>query len=60
MSRKQPPILMRGRLTGSVFIVTRYKEDAAGPYEALEKYDVTDQFDALLEEIKAESFQAEV
>jgi hypothetical protein len=54
MPRKQPPILMRGRLTGSVFIVTRYKEDAAGPYEALEKYDVTDQFDALLEEIRDE------
>lgn len=54
MPRKQPPVLMRSGLTGSVWIVTRYREDAAGPYEALEKYDVTDQFDAILEEVRTE------
>lgn len=52
MPRKQPPVLMYGHLTGSVFIVTRYKEDDDGPYEALEKYDVTDQFQELLAEIR--------
>lgn len=56
MPRKQPPVLMYGRLTGSVFIVTRYREDAAGPYEALEKYDVTEQFHALAEEICGAQF----
>lgn len=54
MPRKQPPVLMYGHLTGSVFIVTRYKENDDGPYEALEKYDVTDQFQELLAEIRAE------
>lgn len=42
------PLLVRGPLSDRVFIVTRYKVHGGGRIEALTKYDVTDQFDALV------------
>lgn len=41
---KQKPLLRRSGLTNTVWIVTRYKHRENGLIEALEKYDVTDQF----------------
>ncbi len=45
---KQQPRLMRGGLSGRVFVVTRYKDLGGGTIEALEKFDVTEDFNALL------------
>lgn len=50
---KQKPLLMRGGLSGAVFVVTRYKRHDDGLVEALEKFDVTDQFEALCEQAKS-------
>ena len=47
---KQTPMLMESVLTNRVFIVTRYKELPNGCFEALEKYDVTEEFNALARE----------
>jgi hypothetical protein len=48
---KQPPILNVGPLSGKVYIVTRYRvlDAEKGHYEALEKYDVTEEFEAIAE-----------
>ena len=42
------PRLLRSGLTGSVFVVTRYTEDAKGNIVAQTKYDVTEDFNAIL------------
>jgi hypothetical protein len=49
MPRKNPPILNVGPLSGKVYIVTRYRvlDAEKGHYEAQEKFDVTEQFDAI-------------
>lgn len=47
---KQPPMLVEGGLSNRVYVVTRYKTHDDGLIEALEKYDVTDEFDALAAE----------
>jgi hypothetical protein len=49
---KQPPLLLRGGLSGRVYVVTRYKvlDPERGRIEAITKYDVTDQFNALVAE----------
>jgi hypothetical protein len=49
MPRKNPPILTEGPLTGKVYIVTRYTitDPEKGHYTAHEKFDVSDQFEAL-------------
>jgi hypothetical protein len=49
-SRKQPPRLLRSGLTGRVYVVTRYKVLDRGRIEALTKYDVTEDFEALTKE----------
>jgi hypothetical protein len=48
-TRKQPPILNVGPLSGKVYIVTRYRvlDGEKGQYEAQEKYDVTEQFEQI-------------
>jgi hypothetical protein len=48
-TKKQTPILNVGPLSGKVYIVTRYRvlDAEKGHYEALEKFDVTEQFDAI-------------
>lgn len=43
----QPPRLMRGGLSGRVYVVLRYRDLDNGSIEALEKHDVTDDFAAL-------------
>lgn len=47
---KQPPRLMRGGLTGRVYVVTRYRDLGDGRYEALAKFDVTEDYEALRSE----------
>lgn len=47
---EQQPRLMCSGLTNRVYVVTRYKEMGGGQIEALEKFDVTDDFVALLPE----------
>ena len=46
---KQEPMLMESPLTGRVFVVTSYKDNGNGTFTARQKYDVTEQFNALLE-----------
>lgn len=48
MSAKQQPRLMCSGLTNRVYVVTRYKDLGDGRIEAIEKYDVTEDFVALL------------
>lgn len=45
---KQPPRLMVGGLTNRVYVVTRYRDLGDGCIEALEKFDVTEDFEAIL------------
>ena len=46
----KPPLLMLSSLTNRVYIVTAYKDLGEGRIEARTKFDVTDQFEALLPE----------
>lgn len=46
---EQTPMLMESLLTRRVFVVTSYKDKGNGVFEARQKYDVTEQFDALVE-----------
>ena len=47
---KQTPMLMESPLTKRVFVVTSYKDNGDGTFTARQKYDVTEQFDALAEQ----------
>lgn len=54
---KQQPRLMRGGLTGRIYVVTRYKVredrgDGTALFEAITKYDVTEDFEALVAEVE--------
>lgn len=51
---KQQPRLMRGGLSGRIYVVTRYRDLGDGFFESLQKYDVTEDFEALLEESEDE------
>lgn len=44
---KQKPRLLWSELTGRVYIVTKYREHGGRLIEASEKFDVTDEFNAL-------------
>lgn len=52
---KSPPesglMLVRGALTGSVYVVTKWRRNPDGTIEALTKHDVTEQYEALHAEI---------
>lgn len=50
---KQIPMLMESPLTKRVFVVTSYKDNGDGTFTARQKFDVTEQFDALAEQRKA-------
>jgi len=50
MPSKQQPRLMRGGLSGRIYVVTRYRDLGDGLIEALEKYDVTEDFEAVTTE----------
>lgn len=43
----QPPLLLKSDLTGAVYVVTKYKRLDSGVVEAIEKHDVTAQFNDL-------------
>ncbi len=49
---KQKPLLVRSGLTGTVYVVTRYRK-VDGRIEAQEKHDVTEQFRELLADAMA-------
>jgi hypothetical protein len=49
------PILTRSEITDAVYIVTKYKILEDGLVRTIEKYDVTDQFDAMTEPLRAEN-----
>ena len=53
MASKQKPRLMLGPLTGRIYCATRYKDLGGGKWEALEKFDVTNNFFTLYEEATA-------
>lgn len=44
---KQQPMLMESVLTKRVYVVTSYKDNGDGTFTARQKYDVTEQFNAL-------------
>ena len=46
---KQEPMLMESPLTKRVFVVTSYKDNGDGTFTARQKFDVTEQFDRLVE-----------
>lgn len=46
MTAKQPPLLRRSPLTGSVYLITRYREKD-GTATALAKVDITTEYQAL-------------
>lgn len=48
---KQAPLLVRSGLTRTVYVLTRYKRHRDGTVEALEKHDVTDEFNKLVADI---------
>lgn len=47
---KQDPRLMRGGLSGRVYVVTSYRDLGNGNVEALVKHDITDDFTTLANE----------
>ena len=48
MTSEQEPLLRRNSMTGRVYVITRYRtSDAGDVLEALKKYDVTEDFNAL-------------
>ena len=47
---KQEPMLMESPLTKRVFVVTSYVDNHDGTFTARQKFDVTEQFDALAEQ----------
>lgn len=58
--RKQAPMLMRAVMTGRVYIVTKYKDGPSeGVFEAIEKCDITDQFNELRGFMNLEDKRAE-
>lgn len=62
---RKPPMLMRSDLTGHVYIVTSYSEPkgrtglSPDTFVANTKYDVTDQFRALMAKVLAEEAKEE-
>lgn len=47
MSARKPPLLLRGGLTGRVYVVTSYTDHGDGRITAHTKHDVTEQYNAL-------------
>lgn len=47
---KQQPMLMESPITKRVFVVMSYVDEGNGLFTAREKYDVTEQFNALVSE----------
>lgn len=51
MTRKNPPLIFVGGLSNRIYCATRYTKGADGMVTAHEKFDVTDQVGAALEEL---------
>ncbi len=49
------PILTRSEITDAVYIVTKYKVLKDGLVDTVEKYDVTNQFKAMTEPLRADN-----
>lgn len=47
MAERKPPLLLRGALTGRVYVVTSYTDHGDGRITAKTKHDVTEQYNAL-------------
>ena len=47
VNKKQIPRLMQSPMTNSVYIVTKYEDMGDGNYRAIEKYDVTKEFEIM-------------
>lgn len=45
---KDSPLLLRGGFSNAVYVVTKWRDHGEGRVEALEKFDVTEQFDHLV------------
>lgn len=54
MTEKTPPRLLRSGLTGRIYIATGYRELKGGLIETSKKYDVTEEFHALMKQIREE------
>lgn len=54
------PRLLRSGLTGSVYVVTRYRQDDSGNIVAQTKYDVTEDFTRLLDDAMASRSDADL
>lgn len=50
-AKAQPPRLLRGGLSGRVYVATRYRDLGNGTWEALEKHDVHEDFLAMVAEL---------
>jgi hypothetical protein len=57
MTARQTPLLRRSGLSGRIYVVTSYTDKGNGLIVARTKYDVTDQFNALLHEPEEEVAQ---
>lgn len=53
-SARKPPLLLRGGLTGRVYVVTAYTDHGEGRITARTKHDVTDQYKTLRAEDERE------
>lgn len=51
--RKQPPMVMRSDLTGTWWVVLRYKDLGEGRFEALDKHMLADDTARQLEEMRS-------
>lgn len=49
MTIRYQPLLTRGGLSGRIYVVTKWRDLGNGAIEAVEKFDVTDQYDDLYE-----------
>lgn len=53
MANKQDPMLMKSEITDRIYVVTKWKlikaEGSEGYFDALEKFDITDQFNKMFE-----------
>lgn len=50
-TRKNPPMIFVGALSNRIYCATRYTKNNDGRFTAHEKFDVTDQVGAALEEL---------
>ena len=57
MPRKNPPLIFVGGLSNRIYCATRYTKNKDGLITAHEKFDVTDQVGAALEELDRQGLE---